>query len=169
MQILDGTPLRFGGKTPMSVTQAKFEQKGNFYLVICFSFVTAVGLIFFVAHSVLLIAVRAFHFIGMSQNYPHLLSCWMQDFTWSSLFELKISFITMFRWKICCETSGQEKEEKTSEGWREDAWLGYALLSIDTNGIIDGREWLACFGCGLLNFPSLNVFGNHILQLLLTK
>ncbi|KAF8378898.1 hypothetical protein HHK36_030247 [Tetracentron sinense] len=29
IQILDGTSLRPGGKIPMSVTQAKFEQKGN--------------------------------------------------------------------------------------------------------------------------------------------
>ncbi|KAK7278293.1 hypothetical protein RJT34_23319 [Clitoria ternatea] len=29
IQILDGTPLRPGGKIPMSVTQAKFEQKGD--------------------------------------------------------------------------------------------------------------------------------------------
>lgn len=31
MQILDGTPLRPGGKMLMSVTQAKFEQKGDVY------------------------------------------------------------------------------------------------------------------------------------------
>ena len=29
IQILDGAPLRPGGKISMSVTQAKFEQKGN--------------------------------------------------------------------------------------------------------------------------------------------
>ncbi|GMH13053.1 hypothetical protein Nepgr_014894 [Nepenthes gracilis] len=33
MQILDGTPLRPGGKIPMSVTQARFEQKGDRFLV----------------------------------------------------------------------------------------------------------------------------------------
>lgn len=33
IQILDGTPFRPGGTTPMSVTQAKFEQKGNCYLI----------------------------------------------------------------------------------------------------------------------------------------
>ncbi|KAJ6718163.1 SPLICING FACTOR U2AF-ASSOCIATED PROTEIN 2 [Salix purpurea] len=32
MQILDGTPLRPGGTIPMSVTQAKFEQKGNRFI-----------------------------------------------------------------------------------------------------------------------------------------
>uniref|UniRef100_A0A5B7BCW9 Putative splicing factor U2AF-associated protein 2 isoform X1 n=1 Tax=Davidia involucrata TaxID=16924 RepID=A0A5B7BCW9_DAVIN len=31
-QILDGTPLRPGGKIPMSVTQAKFEQKGDQFI-----------------------------------------------------------------------------------------------------------------------------------------
>lgn len=30
-QILDGAPFRPDGKIPMSVTQAKFEQKGVFY------------------------------------------------------------------------------------------------------------------------------------------
>lgn len=29
IQILDGAPLRPGGKIPMSVSIAKFEQKGN--------------------------------------------------------------------------------------------------------------------------------------------
>ncbi|KAF9674521.1 hypothetical protein SADUNF_Sadunf10G0135800 [Salix dunnii] len=32
MQILDGTPLRPGGTIPMSVTQAKFEQKGDRFI-----------------------------------------------------------------------------------------------------------------------------------------
>ncbi|KAL3520444.1 hypothetical protein ACH5RR_018593 [Cinchona calisaya] len=32
IQILDGTPLRAGGKVPMSVTKAKFEQKGETFL-----------------------------------------------------------------------------------------------------------------------------------------
>ncbi|KAA8538816.1 hypothetical protein F0562_025508 [Nyssa sinensis] len=32
LQILDGTPLRPGGKIPMSVTQAKFEQKGDKFI-----------------------------------------------------------------------------------------------------------------------------------------
>ncbi|GLT95574.1 hypothetical protein SLE2022_132480 [Rubroshorea leprosula] len=32
IQILDGTPLRPGGKIPMSVTQAKFEQKGEKFI-----------------------------------------------------------------------------------------------------------------------------------------
>ncbi|XP_010278734.1 PREDICTED: splicing factor U2AF-associated protein 2 isoform X2 [Nelumbo nucifera] len=32
IQILDGTPLRPGGKVPMSVTQAKFEQKGDKFI-----------------------------------------------------------------------------------------------------------------------------------------
>ncbi|XAR65845.1 hypothetical protein NMG60_11011816 [Bertholletia excelsa] len=32
IQILDGTPLRPGGKIPMSVTQAKFEQKGDTFI-----------------------------------------------------------------------------------------------------------------------------------------
>ena len=32
IQILDGTPLRPGGKIPMSVCQAKFEQKGIYHL-----------------------------------------------------------------------------------------------------------------------------------------
>ncbi|KAK9292103.1 hypothetical protein L1049_020061 [Liquidambar formosana] len=32
IQILDGTPLRPGGKIPMSVTQAKFEQKGERFI-----------------------------------------------------------------------------------------------------------------------------------------
>lgn len=41
IQILDGAPLRPGGKIPMSVTKAKFEQKGNvwnalFIFSICF-------------------------------------------------------------------------------------------------------------------------------------
>ena len=29
IQILDGTPFRAGGKIPMSVTKARFKQKGN--------------------------------------------------------------------------------------------------------------------------------------------
>lgn len=32
LQLLDGTPLRPGGKIPMSVTQAKFEQKGDKFI-----------------------------------------------------------------------------------------------------------------------------------------
>ncbi|XP_059438046.1 splicing factor U2AF-associated protein 2 [Corylus avellana] len=32
LQILDGTPLRPGGNIPMSVTQAKFEQKGDAFI-----------------------------------------------------------------------------------------------------------------------------------------
>ncbi|EOY13218.1 PREDICTED: splicing factor U2AF-associated protein 2 isoform X1 [Theobroma cacao] len=32
IQILDGTPFRLGGKIPMSVTQAKFEQKGEKFI-----------------------------------------------------------------------------------------------------------------------------------------
>lgn len=32
VQLLDGTPLRPGGKIPMSVTQAKFEQKGDRFI-----------------------------------------------------------------------------------------------------------------------------------------
>ncbi|WOL01296.1 hypothetical protein Cni_G10012 [Canna indica] len=32
VQLLDGTPLRPGGKTVMSVSQAKFEQKGNVFI-----------------------------------------------------------------------------------------------------------------------------------------
>ncbi|XP_024926271.1 splicing factor U2AF-associated protein 2 isoform X2 [Ziziphus jujuba] len=32
LQILDGTPLRPGGNIPMSVTQAKFEQKGDKFI-----------------------------------------------------------------------------------------------------------------------------------------
>lgn len=34
LQILDGTPLRPGGKIPMSVTQARFEQKGAYNLIL---------------------------------------------------------------------------------------------------------------------------------------
>lgn len=30
-QLLDGAPFRTDGKIPMSVTQAKFEQKGDLY------------------------------------------------------------------------------------------------------------------------------------------
>lgn len=33
LKILDGTPLRPGGQPIMSVTRAKFEQKGMFFLV----------------------------------------------------------------------------------------------------------------------------------------
>ncbi|KAB1206601.1 hypothetical protein CJ030_MR7G020486 [Morella rubra] len=32
LQLLDGTPLRPGGRVPMSVTQAKFEQKGDSFV-----------------------------------------------------------------------------------------------------------------------------------------
>ena len=32
VQILDGAPFRPGGKIPMSVTQAKFEQKGHLFI-----------------------------------------------------------------------------------------------------------------------------------------
>lgn len=38
LQILDGAPFRPGGKIPMSVTQAKFEQKGSVYLIFNTSF-----------------------------------------------------------------------------------------------------------------------------------
>lgn len=57
MQILDGTPLRFGGKTPMSVTQAKFEQKGKFSLFLFFLCCSG-GVNIFVVHWLLLLAVR---------------------------------------------------------------------------------------------------------------
>lgn len=33
-QLLDGTPFRPGGKIPMSVTHAKFEQKGSHHLLL---------------------------------------------------------------------------------------------------------------------------------------
>lgn len=40
-QILDGAPLRLGDKLLMSVSRAKFEQKGKcfvqLFLIICFS------------------------------------------------------------------------------------------------------------------------------------
>ena len=38
VQILDGTPLRPGGKIPMSVSQAKFEQKGWMTGAVTFNF-----------------------------------------------------------------------------------------------------------------------------------
>lgn len=37
IQILDGIPLRPGGKIPMTVSQAKFEQKGKYKLILNFS------------------------------------------------------------------------------------------------------------------------------------
>jgi len=38
IQILDGAPFRPGGKIPMSVSQAKFEQKGNCYWILYISY-----------------------------------------------------------------------------------------------------------------------------------
>ena len=38
VQILDGTPLRPSGKIPMSVSQAKFEQKGRMIGAVSFNF-----------------------------------------------------------------------------------------------------------------------------------
>lgn len=47
IQILDGAPFRPGDKTPMSVSLAKFEQKGRFYSIfLCFissAFIIALG------------------------------------------------------------------------------------------------------------------------------